>query len=76
MNIDMLVSQNSEGKLDDKTRWNLKKTIEESSNSEYPCILCETQQPVMPSKRIIGSEYCKQHLLYAIAIGKDIKYFI
>jgi hypothetical protein len=72
MNIDLLISKNSEGKIDNLTRWNLKKTIENAASTEYACALCEQQQPKMPSKRIENSQYCRQHLLYALVVGKDI----
>lgn len=72
MNIDILVSQNSRGKLNDMERWNLKKKIEIAPTTEYPCRLCYETQPLIPSKKIMDSQYCRQHLLYALALGKDI----
>lgn len=70
--IDYLIELNSHGQITDKQRWDLKKYIESAYVINYPCLLCEKQTP-LPSKRIENSQYCREHLLYSLALGKNIK---
>jgi hypothetical protein len=72
MNIDEMIRMNSEGRLDDVHRWDLKKIIELTENSAYKCIICEKSEPLMPSKALNASRYCRGHLLYAFVRGIDV----